>query len=92
MLVRSLPLLEPGRFAITVSSTHENAIDERIRSAFFIVEPNQRQLMEIAALIDTYKLRTWVKATLPLAQANDAYTSTIPGHGKVVVAVDPRAI
>lgn len=92
MLVRSLPLLKSGRFAITVSSTHENAIDERIRSAFFIVEPNQRQLMEIAALIDTYKLRTWVKATLSLAQADDAYNSTIPGHGKVVVAVDPRTV
>ena len=62
------------------------------RSAFFIVEPNQRQLMEIAALIDTYKLRTWVKATLPLSQANDAYTAIIPGHGKVVVSVDPRTV
>jgi hypothetical protein len=48
--------------------------------------------MEIAALIDTYKLRTWVKATLSLAQADDAYNSTIPGHGKVVVAVDPRTV
>jgi len=92
MLVRSLPLVKPGRFAITVSSANEKAIDERIRDAFFIVEPNQRQLMEIAALIDTYKLRTWVKATLPFAQANDAYTTTIAGHGKVVVAVDPRTV
>ena len=91
MLVRSLPLVKPGRFAITVSAANENSTDERIRDAFFIVEPNQRQLMEVAALIDTYKLRTWVKAAFPLAQANKAYT-TIPGHGKVVVAVDPRTV
>lgn len=91
LLLRSLPLLKPGRFAITVSSTHENSTDERIRDAFFIVQPNQLQLMEIAHLIDTYKLRTWIKATLPFAQANDAYTANIPGHGKTVVMVDPAA-
>jgi len=88
LLLRSLPLLRPGRFAITVSSTNENSPDERIKRAFFIVEPNERQLMEVAALIDTYKLRTWVKATLPLAQANDAYTTSIPGHGKTVVEIN----
>lgn len=88
LLIRSLPLLKRGGFAITVSSSNENASDERIRKAFFIVEPNQRQLMEIAALIDTYKLRTWVKAALPFAQANDAYTTSIPGHGKIVIEID----
>ena len=91
MLLRSLPLIKPGRFAVTVSSTNENAEDERVKRAFFIVEPNQRQLMEVAALIDTSKIRTWVKAELPLAQANDAYTGNIkgiPGHGKVVIVIN----
>ena len=92
MLLRSLPLLKHGGTAVTVSSTNENATDERIKQAFFIVEPNQRQLMEIAALIDTYKLRTWVKAVLPLSEANEAYTTHISGHGKVVVAVNPPAL
>jgi NADPH:quinone reductase-like Zn-dependent oxidoreductase len=91
LLLRSLSLIKPDRFAITVSSTNKNSPDERIRKAFFIVQPNQLQLMEIAALIDTYKLRTWIKATLPFAQANDAYTANIPGHGKTVVMVDPAA-
>jgi NADPH:quinone reductase-like Zn-dependent oxidoreductase len=88
MLLRSLPLLKPGRFAITVSSTSENATDERIKQAFFIVEPNQRQLMEVAALIDTYKLRTWVKTVLPLSRAGEAYSNHIAGHGKTVVEID----
>ena len=87
MLLRSLPLIRPGRFAVAVSSTNENDADERVKKAFFIVEPNQRQLMEVAALIDTCKLRTWVKAEIPLAQANDAYTGKITGHGKTVVII-----
>lgn len=87
MLLRSLPLIKPGRFPVTVSSTNENAADERVKRAFFIVEPHQRQLMEVAALIDTSKLRTWIKAEIPLDQANDAYAGTITGHGKTVVII-----
>jgi NADPH:quinone reductase-like Zn-dependent oxidoreductase len=90
MLVRSLPFLKPGRFAIAVSSTNENDPDERVRKAFFIVQPNQRQLMEVAALIDTDKLKTPVKAEIPLAQANDAYAKPQTGHGKTVVVIDSQ--
>jgi NADPH:quinone reductase-like Zn-dependent oxidoreductase len=90
MLLRSLRLLKPGRFAITVSSSNENSSDERIRRAFFIVKPNQRQLMEIAHWLDTGKLRTWVKSALPLFMASDAYAGdvTLAGNGKTVIVVD----
>jgi NADPH:quinone reductase-like Zn-dependent oxidoreductase len=90
-LARSFPLIRPGRFAVTITSDHEASEDPRIKEAFFIVEPHQRQLMEIAALIDTHKLHTFVDAVVPLAQANDAYTGNPPnrrGHGKLVVAVN----
>jgi len=93
VLTRSLPLVRPGRFAVTITSDHEASEDPRIKEAFFIVEPNQRQLMEIAALIDTHKLHTFVDAVVPLAQANEAYTGNPAnrlGHGKLVVAVDPN--
>lgn len=89
-LLRSLPLIRPGRFAVTITSDHEASTDPRIHEAFFIVEPNQRQLMEIAALIDTHKLRTFVDAVVPFAEANLAYTGSPAkrlGHGKLVVAV-----
>jgi NADPH:quinone reductase-like Zn-dependent oxidoreductase len=92
-LLRSLPLIKSKRFAITISSDNESSADERIKNAFFIVEPNQRQLMEIALLIDTCKLRTWVDAAVPLSEATNAYTGKIPnrrGHGKIVVIVDPQ--
>jgi len=92
-LVRSLPLIKPGRFAVTITSDHEGSTDPRIKEAFFIVEPNQRQLMEIAALIDTSKLKTYVDAVVPLVGANEAYTGSPVnrrGHGKLVVAVAPN--
>jgi NADPH:quinone reductase-like Zn-dependent oxidoreductase len=93
-LTRSLPLLSPGRFAVTITSDHEAAEDSRIRDAFFIVLPNQRQLMEIAALIDTSKLKTYVDAVVPFSEANLAYTGSPAnrrGHGKLVVAIEPTA-
>jgi NADPH:quinone reductase-like Zn-dependent oxidoreductase len=89
-LTRSLPFIKPGRFAVTITSDHAASTDPRVKEAFFIVEPHQRQLMEIAALIDTHKLHTYVDATVPLAQANEAYTGSPAnrlGHGKLVVAV-----
>jgi NADPH:quinone reductase-like Zn-dependent oxidoreductase len=92
VLLRSLPLIKPGRFAVTIASDKEGNQDPRIQHAFFIVKPHQRQLMEIAALIDTGKLRTLVDAVVPFHEAEKAYTGNLPhraGHGKIVVAVGP---
>jgi NADPH:quinone reductase-like Zn-dependent oxidoreductase len=94
VLLRSLPLVKPGRFAVTIASDKEGSQDPRVQHAFFIVKPNQRQLMEIAALIDTGKLRTLVDAVIPFSEAEDAYTGKVPnraGHGKLVVAITPAA-
>jgi hypothetical protein len=85
--------VKPERFAITIAADHESSTDPRIRNAFFIVTPNCRQLMEIAGMIDMAKLRTFVDAVVPLAEANEAYTGSPAGrrnHGKLVVAVDPN--
>lgn len=94
ILLRSLPLVKPGRFAITIASDKEGNQDPRLQHAFFIVKPNQRQLMEIAALIDTGKLRTLVDAIVPFEKAEEAYTGKVPnraGHGKLIVAVNHTA-
>lgn len=94
-LLRSFPLVKPGRFAITIAADKESSEDPRIKHAFFIVKPHQRQLMEIAALIDTGKLRTFVDSVLPFAKAGDAYTNhpvrDHKSHGKLVVTVNPSA-
>ncbi len=50
-------VLNPGGRIITIaaSAEAEAAIDERKKNAFFIVEPNQSQLIEVAKLIDAGK-------------------------------------
>ena len=59
------------------------------KEAYFIVEPNQKQLAEIGAMIEEGRLHTFVDAVVPLSQASDAYAGRIErrGRGKVVVAV-----
>ena len=60
-----------------------------MREAFFIVEPNQEQLTEVAALLNARKLRAFVEAVFPLEQVREAYDSAQrAGHrGKVVVTL-----
>jgi NADPH:quinone reductase-like Zn-dependent oxidoreductase len=75
---------------VTVASGAEESNDERIRNAFFIVEPKQKELYEIACLLETDQLRTVVRAVLPFAQARSAWTRelTNQGRGKIVVSVE----
>lgn len=89
-LIRSFALLNPGGRSVTIAADAESTTDQRIKDAFFIVEPNQQQLLDTASLIAQGKLRVFVKAVYPLADAATAYSSTAtpPGaHGKAVIAV-----
>jgi NADPH:quinone reductase-like Zn-dependent oxidoreductase len=88
-LTRSFALLKPGGRSITIASGNEGSKDERIKEAFFIVEPNQPQLIEVGALIDKGVIETFVGATVCLEDAPLAYANRIRklGPGKVVVAV-----
>lgn len=89
-LDRSWRVLKPAGRMVTVASEAEESGEERIRKAFFIVEPNQKQLYEIAGLLQTGQLRTVVRAVLPFAEARNAYTGelTKQGRGKIVVSVE----
>ena len=89
-LDRSWAVLKPGGRMITIAADAEGTADQRIKDAFFIVEPNQKQLVEIAKLIDAGDLRAFVKTTVPLTEASAAYSgaaSNKRGHGKIVIAV-----
>src|SRR5215470_7978935 len=55
-LDRSWKVLRPGGRLVTIVSVEKPA-DERGRAAFFIVEPNARQLDEVARLIDAGVIR-----------------------------------
>ncbi|HKR09088.1 MAG TPA: NADP-dependent oxidoreductase [Gemmatimonadaceae bacterium] len=85
-LERSWSLLKPGGRLVTVAASGEQTTDERIRAAYFIVEPSRTQLTEIARMIDGGALRPVVGAVFPLAEARQAYQHH-PGHGKVVLRV-----
>jgi NADPH:quinone reductase-like Zn-dependent oxidoreductase len=85
-LERSWGVLKPGGRLVTVAASGESTADERIRAAYFIVEPNRAQLLEIARLIDGGALRPVVGAVFPLAEARLAYQYK-PVRGKVVLHV-----
>jgi NADPH:quinone reductase-like Zn-dependent oxidoreductase len=75
---------------ITIAAESEATADDRVKQAFFIVEPNHEQLTLIGKLLETRRLQTVVDAVLPLAQASVAYTGEVKerrGRGKLVIAV-----
>jgi NADPH:quinone reductase-like Zn-dependent oxidoreductase len=89
-LDRSWSVLKPGGRMITIAADSEATADQRVKDAFFIVEPDQKQLMEIAKLLDDGHLKTFVKSTVPLDQASAAYSGALKNsrrHGKIVIAV-----
>jgi NADPH:quinone reductase-like Zn-dependent oxidoreductase len=87
-LERSWNVLRPGGRVVTIASQSESATG-RTRDAFFIVEPNQKQLLEIGRLLDAGVIRTYVEAVFPLAETREAYARAQRGgmHGKVVLKV-----
>jgi NADPH:quinone reductase-like Zn-dependent oxidoreductase len=89
-LERSWGVLKPGGRLVTVVSTAENTTDPRVKEAFFIVEPNRKQLIEIGKLIEAKRIRPYVDTVIPLSEASEAYTGGITrqGRGKLVVAIE----
>ena len=89
-LQRSWGVLKPRGRMITIAADSEATADDRVKQAFFIVEPNHEQLTRIGKLLETRRLQTVVDAVLPLAQASVAYTGDVKerrGRGKLVIAV-----
>jgi NADPH:quinone reductase-like Zn-dependent oxidoreductase len=89
-LERSWNVLKPGGRLITIAAESEANTDNRVKQAFFIVEPNHEQLTQIGDLLEAGHLHTVVDVILPLTQASAAYTGEVKerrGRGKLVVAV-----
>lgn len=90
-LQRSWDVLKASGRMVTIAADSEGRTDERSKQAFFIVEPNQQQLMQVGNLLETKQLQTVIDAELPLENAGDAYAGKIAqrsGRGKVVVVLD----
>jgi NADPH:quinone reductase-like Zn-dependent oxidoreductase len=89
-LKRSWNLLKPNGRLVTIAAKSEGTKDERIEKAFFIVEPNQQQLTDVARLLDTGELQCFIDAKVPMAKASDAYGGKLTqrmGRGKVVLSI-----
>ncbi|VTR97925.1 alcohol dehydrogenase : Alcohol dehydrogenase zinc-binding domain protein OS=Pedosphaera parvula (strain Ellin514) GN=Cflav_PD2554 PE=4 SV=1: ADH_N: ADH_zinc_N_2 [Gemmata massiliana] len=85
-LACSWGVLKPGGKLVTIAASGEIDPDERTKQAFFIVEANRAQMIEIARLIDAGTLRPEVDGVFPLAEARVAYEYK-PRHGKAVLRV-----
>ncbi len=72
---RSWGVLRRGGILISIVSPvpDEKAASLGLRGAFFIVEPNRAQLIQLGKLIDSGTLRVVVGAVLPLAKARQAF-------------------
>lgn len=88
-LDRSWSVLRSSGRMITITAEGNKATDRRTRDAFFIVEPNQKELGEIGSLLDKGRLQTIVDEVIPLSLAPDAYAAKVArqGRGKMVVAI-----
>jgi NADPH:quinone reductase-like Zn-dependent oxidoreductase len=88
-LQRSWGVLKPGGRMITIAAESEGNTDNRVKRAFFIVEPNHQQLIRIGELLESGDLHPVVDAVLPLTQASAAFTGEVKerrGRGKLVVS------
>jgi NADPH:quinone reductase-like Zn-dependent oxidoreductase len=88
-LQRSWSVLKPHGRMVTIAAAEEYTTDARTKEAYFIVEPNQKQLAVVADLLQIGQLRPFVDAVVPLSRASEAFAgSVVRKHpGKVVVSV-----
>lgn len=89
-LERSPAVLQKGGRLVSVAKEPpETAPGAEIDSHYFVVEPNRRQLVDIARLIDDSVLRVAVDSVFPLSDARAAFERSLASgkRGKVVLRV-----
>jgi NADPH:quinone reductase-like Zn-dependent oxidoreductase len=83
---RSWGILGKGGRLVTIAADAERLTQPRVRDAFFIVEPNQVRLIEIARLIDAGVIRPIVGAVFAMEDFRQAYEQK-PVRGKHVLRI-----
>jgi NADPH:quinone reductase-like Zn-dependent oxidoreductase len=87
-LRRSFGAIKEGGRVVTIAASSESTEDPKVKEAFFIVEANRQQLVELAQLIDAGIIRPIVGEVLRLEAAAQAYFSTKKTNpGKTVLRV-----
>ena len=83
---RSWGTLKKSGRLVTIAADAERLTQPRVRDAFFIVEPNRVQLIEIARLIDTGMIRPVVGTVFAMEHFRQAYDRK-PIRGKHVLRI-----
>lgn len=86
---RSWGMLKKGGRLVTIAADTERSDEQRVRDAFFIVEPNREQLIEISRLIETGIIRPIVGDIFAMDETRQAYERK-PVRGKHVLRVAQR--
>jgi NADPH:quinone reductase-like Zn-dependent oxidoreductase len=94
-LVRSFQVVVPGGAIVSLVEPPpaELARKHNVRTAFFIVEPNREQLIELARRIDAGRVSIVVDRVFPLGETRRAFEYALGAHhrGKIVLQVHRRA-
>jgi len=83
---RSWEILSKDGRLVTIAADAERLSQPRVRDAFFIVEPNRVQLIEIARLIDAGVIRPIVGTVFAMEHFRQAYDQK-PIRGKHVLRI-----
>jgi NADPH:quinone reductase-like Zn-dependent oxidoreductase len=89
-LERSWNILSPRGRLVTIAAVSETATDARTKRAFFIVQPDAKQLIEILLMIKSGRLQPIVNTVVAFDQLSLAFKNaglSRRGCGKIVVAV-----
>ncbi len=91
-LQRSWQVIQPGGMLVSIASPPPPASvanGQAVRFAFFVVEPNHNELIQIGEWIEAGRVRPVIDTVFPLAQARQAYQQAAQGHarGKIVLRV-----
>jgi NADPH:quinone reductase-like Zn-dependent oxidoreductase len=87
LLERATALLRRGGRLVSVAEEPPG------EGTYFVVEPNREQLIELARLIDSGRLRVAIDSTFPLSEATAAFARSLASgkRGKVVIRVAGEA-
>ena len=85
-LDRSWDLLKPGGRLVTIAADATIQYRFTSKECFFIVEQDGEQLASLSKRFDSVELKAFVKAELPMEEADHAYSGSIAGNpGKLII-------
>lgn len=89
VLARSAAVLHGSGRLVSVAEEPPAVLSKKVRAAYFVVEPNRAQLVELARLVDGGTLRPAIDSVFPLTDAREAFerSMTRGRRGKVVLRI-----